>query len=153
MTLVNDTRLLTVEELYHCKECFYGFFVESNLPGKPNFMHWWGTWTQMIQKEVGYLLATIRDNQIVAVLGGLFYPCMLTGDKEMVEAFWWVKPKYRGTTIGIKLLKSFEKISKDLGVIRIKMIFMSHLNPETMKNIYTRMGYRQIEVGYMKEVA
>lgn len=150
--IVNEIRCLTLDELPLAREAFFNFFQESKLPGKPNFDHWRNTWWDMIMKDIGYLLASLRDDKIIGVLGGLCFPCMLTGELEMVEAFWWVKPPYRGGPTGVKLLKAFEKLSKDLGAKRIKMIYMCHLNPDTMKDIYNRMGYREIEIGYMKEV-
>lgn len=148
----SETRCLEAAELYKCKECFYGFFKESQLPGSPNWQHWQKLWVEMIEGHIGYLLATFRDDRIIGVLGGLCYPCMLTGELEMVEAFWWVQPQYRGGTTGIRLFQAFEKLSKDLGAKRIKMVHLSHINLDTMKDIYIRMGYRPIEVGYLKEI-
>lgn len=157
--LVNDTqkasseiRCLGVEELYRCRECFFNFFHESNLPGKPDFSHWHDCWTHLISNHLGYLVAAIRDYPIIGVLGGICYPCMLTKDLEMIEAFWWVQPKYRGGPTGVRLFKYFEKLSEDIGAKRIKMVHLSHINPATMKDIYQRMGYREIEIGYMKEI-
>lgn len=150
--LVNDIRCLEISELDSCRQCFYGFFQESRLPGRPNWNHWREVWQDMIEKNIGYLLASFRNDEIIGVLGGLCFPCMLTGEREMVEAFWWVKPLYRGGPTGVRLLKYFEKLSKDLGAKRIKMIHLTNINPEMMKSIYDRMGYRQVEVGYIKEV-
>jgi len=150
--LVNEIRCLETRELYRCRECFFNFFNESQLPGKPDFSHWTDCWTYLIENKIGYLIASINGYEIKGVIGGMYYPCMLTKEQEMVEAFWWVKPLYRNGPTGVKLLKYFEKLSKDLGAKRIKMIYMCHLNSKIMASIYDRMDYKQIEIGYMKEV-
>ncbi len=150
--IANGIRCLFVHELDKTRSCFYNFFNESELSGKPNWNHWKKTWEDMIEKEIGYLVAYLREGEVIGVIGGLCFPCMLTGQLEMTEAFWYVEKPYRGGPTGLKLLRYFESLSKALEAVRIKMIHMTHLNPETMKDIYHRLGYRQVEVGYIKEI-
>src|SRR5687767_11252078 len=88
------------------------FFKESQLPGELNLSHWIKTWRGLIYSKIGAIFAYFPhadSNDVGGILGGLFYPCSMTGQLEALEGFWYVRPEHRGGTGGIKLLKAFEE--------------------------------------------
>lgn len=144
-------KVIEENDLDLCRDCFFNFFNESKVPGKPNFEFWKSEWKKWIELKIGVLLAYLHDNKVVGVLGTIYYNDSLTGDKEAVESFWFCLKEFRGKSIGIKLLKAFERMAKDLQVVRIKMIHLINEHQDTMRDIYTRLGYKPFEVGYIKE--
>lgn len=148
-------RKLKPEELSLTIAVASHFFQESKLPGELNLSHWLKTWRGLIYSGIGAIFAYFPKADSVEVggiLGGLFYPCSMTGQLEALEGFWYVEPDYRGGTGGIKLLKAFEEEGKARGCARVKMVHLSSLNPELVANIYERMGYHKLQVNYSKEL-
>lgn len=66
------------------------------------------------------------------------------------ELAWWVKPEYRGTTVGYKLLKSFLDYGnelKDAG--RISYVVMSKL-ANSPDFDYSRFGFKKTDENWIK---
>lgn len=145
-------RPLLSSEVSLTRELAFGFFRESGLPGKLNFEHWVGQWEKMIEIGLGVILAYFKDGNIVAMIGGLAAECTMTKEMEAIEAFWYCLPNGRGTPAGIKVLKAFENFWKERGVVRLKMMHLSNLNPEMMEDMYRRMGYVPLERAYFKSL-
>lgn len=148
-------RQLSPEELSLTIAVATDFFNESELPGELNLSHWLKTWRSLIYSKIGSIFAYFPDPnslEVGGILGGLFYPCSMTGQLEALEGFWYVKPEHRGGTGGIKLLKAFEEEGKKRGCARVKMVHLMSLNPEQVASIYERMGYHKLQVNYSKEL-
>lgn len=137
-------------ELSLTRDLAFAFFRESGLPGNLNFTHWKEQWTKFIDMGIGKIIAFYDGQKFVGMIGGLCVPCTMTAEKEAIEAFWYVQKDHRGTTTGIRLLQAFEKWAKQAGAKRIKMMHLSDLNADMMRNIYLRMGYAPLEQAYWK---
>lgn len=137
-------------ELSLTRELAFAFFSESGLPGQLDFEHWKAQWTKFIDMGIGKIIAYYDGEKFVGMIGGLCVQCTMTADMEAIEAFWYVQKDKRGTPIGIKLLKSFEKWASQRGAKRVKMMHLSDLNAEMMRDIYLRMGYTPLEQAYSK---
>jgi GNAT superfamily N-acetyltransferase len=140
------------ESLSLTKECAEAFFNESKIPGALHFEYWKKRWNEYISNGIGVIIASMVDGKVIGMIGGLVYPCMMTGRQEAVEAFWYMLPDYRKGTYGIKLLQSFEEWAKFNNAVQMKMIHMAHIDPEKIQSMYERMGYKKIEVGFIKEL-
>lgn len=93
------------------------------------------------------------DGCIVGFAAGLTGPLLGNGSiLSGTELAWWVDPEHRAGSNGIKLLKHIEQSAKDAGVKYWTMAYMESSMPETIKRIYEKMGYRQTEVMYTKEL-
>lgn len=67
------------------------------------------------------------------------------------ELGWWVEPEYRGTSVGIRLLKQFEIRVAELGATKVMMICLEALEPDKVEQIYTKLGYTKLERIFIKE--
>lgn len=146
-------RPITAEELWLTRACAEGFFKESGLPGELRFDYWMSRWEQLIKDlDIGVILAYFRNGDIKGLLGGLCVPCTMTGQLEAIESFWYVQPEIRGSIAGPKLLKAFEAWAINRGASRIKMAYLTHVNPLPMASMYARMGYSALETAVVKEL-
>lgn len=68
------------------------------------------------------------------------------------EIAWYVEKEHRGSTIGIKLLKEYEKIAKSNGCHFVDIAHLEHMQEYDMENMYSRMGYKKYETHFIKEV-
>lgn len=141
---------LPADNLLLTRECAYAFFKESGMPGVFNYPHWLKQWETYIKNGFGVIFAEVRDNKLFGMLGGFCFPCNMTADVEIIEAFWYVMEPYRGKPFGIRLLHAFESWGRRNGAKRIKMIHLNNLNSEVMAAMYERMGYTPLEVAYIK---
>lgn len=144
--------ITTQEDLWLTRELAQGFFDESKLPGELDFNHWIGQWLKLFSLDIGGFLVYESDNEIKGMLGGFFVENMMTRSIEAIEAFWYVKENYRGTLIGIKLLKAFENEARKRNAVTVRMAHLSDLNANTMSKMYLRMQYQPLECYYTKEL-
>lgn len=143
---------ITVDQLSLTRECAFGFFHESGLPGKFNWQHWQRAWTDLLEKGIGVIFANVRDGRAVGVLGGIRANCLNTGDLETFETFWYVLPEYRKGPLAIRLLRQFENWSNDIGAKRIKMAYLTDLSGERVRAMYKALGYTEQETTFRKDL-
>lgn len=143
-------------ELNKALECASQFFIESRLPGTLNFEHWKLEWTNLINSGIGEIFAYISEDtasgELKGILGVMYFPCSMTGELEALEGFWFMMPSDRGGVGAIRLLKRFEEEAKNRGCKRIKMVHLMEVNPEQVSSLYDRMGYKKLQVTYVKEI-
>jgi N-acetylglutamate synthase-like GNAT family acetyltransferase len=87
-----------------------------------------------------------RQGFIVGVVGRHPYKSDIL---VMDERFWWVAPKYRGTSVGARLLHRYIEHGREIGVHWNTMVLEdnSPINPESLK----RLGYRPKETTWLLE--
>jgi L-amino acid N-acyltransferase YncA len=96
----------------------------------------------IIAIDQGLCFVCEKDAQIVGFVIGASAPCIFNKNYLMgVELAWWVTPDYRGSTVGIKLLKAIESAAKDRGVKIWSMICLESQEPEKVSDMYSRMDY------------
>lgn len=87
------------------------------------------------------------------VILGLIYPLYYNPSVLIAQELgWWVEPEYRNTTLGVRLLKKFEKEAISKGATKVMMIYLEAQNPDTIKNIYHKMNYRAVEHTMIKDL-
>jgi GNAT superfamily N-acetyltransferase len=128
------------------------FFEESQLPGALDFHYWVKRWGEVFDMKMGTIIAYMNDGELKGFMGALIFPCWMTGHTEALEAFWYVRKPYRGTTIGIKILKEYERWARERGAVRVKMVHLEVINADMLEKIYLRMGYSKLERVYSKEL-
>lgn len=67
------------------------------------------------------------------------------------ELFWWVSPEAPQMT-GIRLLTGLEQRAKEMGCKTFQMKSLARLGGERMVQLYNRLGYRQSEQTFIKEL-
>ena len=73
------------------------------------------------------------------------------GIKIASELFWYVHPDHRGKN-SLKLVKDYETWAKENGC---KYVTMAHFYNELgtkLSDLYSRLGYKEVEVSYLKEL-
>ncbi len=89
-------------------------------------------------------------DEIIGGIGGLVYPDVNTGEKSLLESFWFVDSEWRGQ--GLRLLASLEKWAKENSVIKMSVCHFVRLNAEQLNRLYLRKGFEPVEVMYSKRV-
>jgi GNAT superfamily N-acetyltransferase len=90
------------------------------------------------------------NGKIVGGICIIFVESMLDGVLECSELFWYVDDEYRGK--GISLLLHAEKYAKQNGAKRMIMMYLINSMPDKLEKLYTRMGFRELERSYIKEL-
>lgn len=143
-------KLLTTDELPLCYEGGKLFFGEGKLPGGFDPTAFQLTWGGMIATGAGIVYGMFNGNKIEGALGGIIHRDLNNFDMVAVECFWYMLPGSRGN--GIALLNEFESWAKLAGAKRVAMIHLTNLQPEILRKLYERRGYKEIEVHYVKEL-
>jgi len=131
-----------------------GFKKESNVWGDGNNREYAIKQVEdLITSEYGAVLLSVGDDGVIQ--GGL---CALKGrDRHdgtlyAVEDFFFVHPQYRKEGIGVSLLKAFEAWAKAEGCQKTAMIHLVDSYPDVLKKFYEGMGYRLMELHYVKDL-
>ena len=112
---------------------------------KFNPTHWVDFWQSQLKAGSGVVFLAENDG-IVGGIGGIKYPCPLSGRMTAVEMFWYVTEKSRRE--GILLYKYFKNWARENGCERIAMIYLPCSMPEKLKRFYEREGLTLIEMHY-----
>jgi GNAT superfamily N-acetyltransferase len=147
ITQISDREEL--EELLVILENFYKLMPYKQDLAKVRST-WVDTWHSLILTQVGKIFALKQNDKIVGAIGFVIHPSLEDGVKVCTEAFWYVDEKYRGK--GLSLLLHLQKYAKAQGAERMMMIHLSNSMPEKLKKLYERLGYKEIETIYMKEL-
>lgn len=144
-------RQLTADEVPLTLEGAHEFYTASKMPGVFNDDVYIKTWSSIIASNRGTILIDVEGDKIIGAIAGVLSPNMFTGDMMAIECFWFVFPEHRGH--GIRLLKAYEYWAASRDVKLVCMVHLKGLQPESLKALYERMGYHEIETNYLKEAA
>lgn len=87
-----------------------------------------------------------------AMLIGMAYPCYFNRTKILAqELCWWVDESRRGSTVGVRMLDSFERWAEEKGASEIHMIALAAIDPDRVANIYKRRGYEAMEYTFSRK--
>lgn len=145
-----EIRALRVEELEKCIPIGEAFFAEGKLPGKFDGEVFCGNWRTYIESGIGAIFGLFMGEELAGVMGALIFPEPNSGEKQAMEMFWFVTPKARGR--GLSLLPKYEEWARAEGAKQICMAHLHDLQPERLKQLYERRGYRPMETHYLKEI-
>ena len=128
------------------------FYAAARLPGEINFEVFCKNWEFFYDNKMGTIFALLTEDGsvIYGAIGCIKVPDLLTGKMIASEMFWFVREEFRGD--GFLLMKAFEKWAKEQGCLYVRMMYLPQLMADSIRNIYKRMGYREIEVAFEKEV-
>jgi RimJ/RimL family protein N-acetyltransferase len=66
----------------------------------------------------GNILVMEFNGALVGMIGLVFFPHYLSGERVAVEVFWWLEPEHRGE--GRKLLKAAEDFARERGAMKCR---------------------------------
>lgn len=146
-------RELSVDEIDSITHMGKDFFAEAKLPGEFKADVFCKTWRALIEIGLGFILAAYKgNNQAVGALGAVMAPDLNDGQLVSQETFWFMSADSRGSLMSTRLLRAFEEKAREKGVKRISMVHLLSLNADKLGKFYERMGYRALEVHFMKEL-
>lgn len=100
-----------------------------------------------------HILLVAEKEKIIGVIAGIVFNSLFDKSQTISqELVWYVKKEERGTSAGVRLLKAFEKQSKEKLANKIIMVHMNNLYTEPLKRFYRKNNYRLMEEQYIKEV-
>lgn len=92
----------------------------------------------------------ILDGVCEGLLAGVEFPAMASDKRIFQEIIWYVNTPFRKH--GIKLYKYAEKMLKERGISIMIMAVLENSKTKKIKSFYERIGYKPMEVHYMKEL-
>jgi predicted N-acetyltransferase YhbS len=90
-------------------------------------------------------LCAEEEGKIVGMIVGISSAIIFAKELAMQEMVWYVEPDKR--KCGLKLLREFERRSKELGLQYVMMVGMSG---DPVVDFYPRVGYAELEKIFIK---
>ena len=96
-------------------------------------------------------LILVSDNEsvITGMIILVFVDHLCAPVVNACELAWYVRPEYRGSSIGIKLLQQAVEISRASGAKTMTLAYMERSMPDTIQSIYERLGFERNETSYL----
>ena len=104
----------------------------------------------LFKQYVATSLVIDLEDKIVGVISGTINTFPTDGSKVFQEVVWYVSKKYR--KYGVLLLKKLEDYCQEQGVTHIVMANMANLKAEKLAKFYKRLGFKELEVHYIKKI-
>lgn len=98
----------------------------------------------------GNAFLLIEDDKCQGILAGMEYQSMMSGKRIFQEIIWYVNEPFRKH--GVRLFKTAEKILKSRGVGMMVMVVMENSKTKKIKRFYERIGFKPLEVHYMRNL-
>ena len=143
---------MTVRELPLCEPLARSFFEEMRLPGVFSMDSFTKNWTVFLATP-GYTAAIFglwKDGALIGALGALMAPDLHTGQPTANELFWFVSMEHRHGSGALRLVKQFEQWAHQHGATDFRLVHLLGPNGERFPKIYEHLGYRPIEINYLK---
>lgn len=94
-----------------------------------------------------------EDGDITAVVAGYLAPLYFDPKTKFAYDFLlYSKPEKRGGPAAVRLMKAFEKWSRDSGASAVVMGVTAGIADETACKFYTRLGYKNSGALFSKEI-
>lgn len=102
---------------------------------------------RLVSNSDSVILVSEHNARVVGMIGMMGFDHMLSAERIAGEVAWWVDPESRGE--GRRLVLSAEEWAIENGAVKVQMVAPNL----RVGNVYRRMGYAQMEIGYQKNVA
>lgn len=142
---VRQSKIKDSEEVWDLV-CSFGDDVMAEYLGETKHEHI----KMMIANLVHTSFVLCHNGSVVGVLAGMVVPNCYNGGLVYQEVIWYVNKKHR--KYGLKLIRAVESWCKDQGVKMIIMGYIANHNPEQMKKLYEKCGYREMETQCIKKI-
>lgn len=92
----------------------------------------------------GLLLVAEQDGGVVGMIAGLPGEHFFSRARYICDLVCYVLPDYRGTSIGSRLVREWDKVisEADLDLAESILGISTEVQPERTKELYERLGYR-----------
>lgn len=140
-----------VEDLLYAAD---RFSEEAQLEVPVNHQDFLNRMIDMITGNLGnVLIARSDDGDFLGTIGFFVVPVFWNDSYKVgEEMFWWVRPEYRNSQVGMLLLREAEAYMKHLGASEIHMFSLESSNPELAGKIYIKDGFTLLQHTYRKRL-
>lgn len=126
------------------------FYAESAALGSFEIERFRTLWTELLSNGTGVIFMLTHDEKPVGVIGGVCYPEAYNSNLVAQEFFIFVAKQHRGGAGFLKLLRSFESWARLKGCSEMRLAHLFDLQPVRLKDLYLRLGFREIETSFSK---
>lgn len=138
-----------------------GFYEERNIPGKFDVKLATKNWSNFFVAMTSVVLVAesydeeYQETNLDGLLGAVITPDLYDGRKVATEMFMYTVPS-ASVWAFYKLLKAYHKWASENGAVETRLTHMisdDRYDPNgDLERIYRKMGYRQLEVSYVREI-
>lgn len=147
---MTDIRPLTIEEIPLCIPFGRAFHAEMQLPGAFLPDTFVKNWTTFLAQFPAVILGLFKGDTLVGGISGMMTPDLFDARLTAQEFFWFMDEAHRSGTGAIRLLRAFEAWGREKGATEVRMVHMVGKNDAQLERIYRKLGYRTLEVCYIK---
>lgn len=104
--------------------------------------------------DEGIVLYAEADDEVVALMLIVVSPLPMNND-HLTAAEWvfYIDKKYRGSRLGVKLMKKAEEMLTKKRVQFFTMISMTNVTPDAANRLYEHLGFEHLESCFTKELS
>lgn len=92
-------------------------------------------------------LVAVEDDKIIGTIAGVIGPMLFCKGYSLQEMVWYVKPEHRSLSVGLRLIKEFEKRAIDNGCSSLIMVGMAG---DQANKYYVKDRYKLLQNSYYK---
>jgi len=146
---VLKTRNMIVEDVPKVVPLLEEFFYLSKmgLVGSFNKLYVSSLLNSLLGNPSAFLHVACDKDEIIGVLIALAAPSMFDEHLECYEQVWFVDKKYRGTSIGVRLLYDMNKWAKETGCKYVSMGSAEQYSE--VEKMYEKLGLIKINSTFM----
>lgn len=86
----------------------------------------------------------VKDGEVVGALFGYITEFVFGPQIIACDYGWYVIPKARGTSAGVRLLKDFQKWAKDHGAVEVCMGVSTNVQKDKTGKLFKKLGYKHV---------
>lgn len=107
--------------------------------------------SDMIDHHV--LLVSPCGDGLAGAIGGRFHPHLFNPDVScLTQLFWWVRPEFKNTSVGARLLDAYETVGEGHKNGVRQMIMGQRIDSPIRDLTWERRGYTLTETAWLKEL-
>ena len=101
-------------------------------------------------QRFGFVFVSESEGVLTGFISCLEAPMLASSKTVCAESAWYVKPAYRATGAGLKLMKAAEAEAKARGCHILSMTYMETSMPKGVKTLYEKSGLELQETTHRK---
>jgi GNAT superfamily N-acetyltransferase len=136
-----------------CAESCCAEHGEDRLAGKLDIEYYLAFWRCAYRRNKGIIFVIEHpDGRYVGGIGGFVDYDVHTHQLQATMVFWYILPEFRAGLHSLRLWKELEKWAVSRGCTAINTAFRDRTQPEKTKDFYEKLGFKQLEIVYRKNL-
>lgn len=144
-----NVRLATIDDFPDILEMSREFYAHTSYQSIPfDDASCYLLFKSSVEQDMSFVS---EKGEVTGFITGLHFPYPMNQLVQVSsEIAWWVKPAYRGTSAGIKLVKALEEAARSAGSKMLTMMCLESINPDSVQAVYEKMGFAQSERAFVR---